>query len=203
MTALPIRSRTTATALGLGLLLLSLGTALPAHAALPAQASPAAQTALTASSSEAPNVSVSAPAAPTGAGRTVRPSSVHTIALTDAVSMQTTGRGAGSASVRDSGPRETAGFSLVGISWDRSSAPTASFSVRTHAGGRWTGWSTLATSDLAPDAGRPDDRTSRRTTEPLWVGSSDGVQVRLLSASRRLSGVRIELVDPGRITGRR
>jgi uncharacterized protein with LGFP repeats len=120
------------------------------------------------------------PTAPSG-----RPSSVRTIAL-------------GEPTLRDSGLRRTAPFSLVGVSWARGTGAGVSFAVRTRMSGRWTAWSTLATSDVAPDAGRRDDRASGRTaTEPLWVGPSDGVQVRLATASRRPSGVQIEIVDPG------
>ncbi len=140
----------------------------------------------------------SAPA-PAPAPAPTRPTEVHTIALPDRAAALTTGPGAATApTVADSGEQSTAGFSMVGVSWDRASAATATFSVRTRAGGRWTGWSSLTTTDVGPDGGRADDRASqRRATDPRWVGPSDGVQVRLVSAPQRPTGVRIELVDPG------
>lgn len=133
------------------------------------------------------------------------PTSVHTIALADSSNRPAAGtaRTANAVtgavpSVQDSGERLTAPFSMVGVSWDRSSAAAATFSLRTRTAGRWTGWSTLSTSDMSPDGGRSDDRSSaRRSTDPLWVGASDGVEAKLVSTTRPITGVRIELVDPG------
>jgi uncharacterized protein with LGFP repeats len=176
--------RTVGTALGAGLLAVSIGVLGPLTAA------PAAAEEVAAAVAATPSVTAPVAAVPG------RPSSVRTIPLADATARQTTG--GPTASITDSGTRTTAPFSMVGVSWNRASAANATFSVRTHTAGRWTGWSTLTTSDVAPDAGRSDDRASdRRTTEPLWVGASDGVQVRLGAAPRRIAGVRIELVDPG------
>ncbi|MDQ1633188.1 MAG: hypothetical protein QOC80_3160 [Frankiaceae bacterium] len=127
-----------------------------------------------------------------------RPSEVRTLALPDSTpALRAAGPGAPS-TLHDSGARTTAPFTMVGVSWRRGSSADAVFTVRTHTNGTWTGWSTLSSTDVGPDAGRADDRASARSaTDPLWVGASDGVQVRLVSSSKRPADVKVELVDPG------
>jgi hypothetical protein len=72
--------------------------------------------------------------------------------------------------------------------------------VRWRAAGRWSGWRALEVdADHAPDPGSVEDTaTVRDGTAPLWVGPSDGVQVRVdQRRGARPRDVRIELVDPG------
>ncbi|MGI5455356.1 peptidoglycan recognition protein family protein [Streptomyces sp. CA-249302] len=112
-------------------------------------------------------------------------------------------------------------FSLVGVIWDNPDTPLhGSVQVRTRAtgSGAWTGWQDLEThNDDAADPGTAE-RTSGRvrgSTAPLWVGDSDGVEVRVRAEGERRtdetargtrtatavtplpSGLRLELVDPG------
>ncbi|MFC8512510.1 peptidoglycan recognition protein [Streptomyces sp. NPDC057257] len=112
-------------------------------------------------------------------------------------------------------------FSLVGVIWDNPDTVLhGSVQVRTRAtgSGAWTGWQDLEThNDDAADPGTAE-RTSGRvrgSTAPLWVGDSDGVEVRVRAAGERRtdetargtrtatsaaplpSGLRLELVDPG------
>ncbi|MFJ4281655.1 peptidoglycan recognition protein [Streptomyces massasporeus] len=116
-------------------------------------------------------------------------------------------------------------FSLVGVVWDDPDAELhGRVQVRTRAAGTgtWSGWQDVEThnADHAADPDTPE-RTSGRVrgaTAPLWVGDSDGVELRVRSESddsaadsagpasgtRNLpaapplpAGLRLELVDPG------
>ncbi|WP_069740181.1 peptidoglycan recognition protein [Streptomyces sp. EN27] len=105
-------------------------------------------------------------------------------------------------------------FSLVGVVWDDADAELhGTVQVRTRATGSadWSGWQDIEThnAEHAADLGG-DERSSgavRGATAPLWVGDSDGVEVRVLpeaadpqnrSAAAPLpEGLRLELVDPG------
>ncbi|MFD8736913.1 peptidoglycan recognition protein [Streptomyces sp. NPDC059618] len=129
-------------------------------------------------------------------------------------------------------PRHVRPFSLVGVIWDDpASELNGRVQVRTRAAGTgdWSDWQDVEThnDEHAPD---PDtaESTSHRvhgSTAPLWVGNSDGVEVRVEAAQaardategleqggedapqdRRLTspaaaalpgGLRLELVDPG------
>ncbi|ADI07615.1 hypothetical protein SBI_04495 [Streptomyces bingchenggensis BCW-1] len=111
-------------------------------------------------------------------------------------------------------PRRVRPFSLVGVVWDDASARLGGqVQVRTReaATGAWSAWRDLeALDDDAPDPDSPESSQSRQRggTTPLWVGDSNGVQARVsprggsgvLSAQPAglPSGLRLELVDPGR-----
>jgi len=115
-------------------------------------------------------------------------------------------------------------FSMVGVIWDNPDTELhGHVQVRTRAtaNGSWSGWQNLEThNDDAADPGTAE-RTSGRvrgSTAPLWVGDSDGVEVRVraegeprsegtaratravAAASALPSGLRLELVDPGEET---
>lgn len=117
--------------------------------------------------------------------------------------------------------RDVRHFSLVGVIWDDPDAVlNGRVQVRARAAGTdtWSGWQDLEThNDDAADPGTAE-RTSGRVhgaTAPLWVGDSDGVEVRVRAeADRRTedtargsrtaattaplpAGLRLELVDPG------
>ncbi|MEU6226130.1 peptidoglycan recognition protein [Streptomyces sp. NPDC047042] len=104
-------------------------------------------------------------------------------------------------------------FSLVGVVWDNPDTELyGRVEVRTReaGGGRWSGWQDVETHnhEHAADPGSAE-RTSGRvrgSTAPLWVGDSDGVEVRVRAdgEGRALdtraplpAGLRLELVDPG------
>ena len=112
--------------------------------------------------------------------------------------------------------REVRPFSLVGVVWDDASAALEGrVQVRTRATGTaaWSGWQDVEThnDDHAPDPGTAehDSGRLRGSTAPLWVGASDGVEVRVrpeaapahrAAATARAplpKGMRLELVDPG------
>ncbi|MEG3627086.1 peptidoglycan recognition protein family protein [Streptomyces poriticola] len=111
--------------------------------------------------------------------------------------------------------RDVRQFSLVGVVWDdpeRELHGTVQVRTRTTGTGTWSDWQDLQThnAEHAADPGtaeRTSDRV-RGATAPLWVGASDGVEVRVraetdLAARSRATtaplpaGLRLELVDPG------
>ncbi|CAM5527988.1 Peptidoglycan recognition protein OS=Streptomyces tendae OX=1932 GN=GUR47_28260 PE=3 SV=1 [Streptomyces tendae] len=109
--------------------------------------------------------------------------------------------------------RDVRRFSLVGVVWDSPATELhGRVEVRTRATatGTWSGWRELEThnAEHAADPGTPESASGRvrGATAPLWVGESDGVEVRVRaentpgaarSASSLPAGLRLELVDPG------
>ncbi|MCW7943347.1 hypothetical protein AAW14_15160 [Streptomyces hygroscopicus] len=110
-------------------------------------------------------------------------------------------------------PRTVRSFSLVGVVWDDPGTELhGSVQVRTRAAGtnRWSGWQDLEThqSGHGPDPATAEGRSERMrgSTDPLWVGDSDGVEVRVrpeeahageTRAPALPNGLRVDLVDPG------
>ncbi|MEU5284225.1 N-acetylmuramoyl-L-alanine amidase [Streptomyces sp. CA-278952] len=105
-------------------------------------------------------------------------------------------------------------FSLVGVVWDDAEAELhGTVQVRTRAtgGANWSDWQDVEThnAEHAADLGSAERNSGavRGATAPLWVGDSDGVEVRVRpeaadpqhrSAAVPLpEGLRLELVDPG------
>ncbi|MGY6020149.1 peptidoglycan recognition protein family protein [Streptomyces spinosirectus] len=117
--------------------------------------------------------------------------------------------------------RDVRHFSMVGVVWDNPNTELhGRVQVRTRATGSraWSGWQSLEThNDDAADPGTAERMSGRvrGSTAPLWVGDSDGVEVRVRAeggtrtkasapatravspASALPSGLRLELVDPG------
>ncbi|MES5816978.1 N-acetylmuramoyl-L-alanine amidase [Streptomyces sp. RG80] len=94
------------------------------------------------------------------------------------------------------GRRDTAVFSLLGLTWsDPSARVDATIEARTRdAGtGMWSTWRTLE------DGGEGDPGATRGGTEPVWAGASDGVEVRVdvASSAELPEGLRLDMVDPG------
>jgi hypothetical protein len=101
-------------------------------------------------------------------------------------------------------------FSLLGVTWDNAATDLhGAVQVRTRATGTrvWSPWQDVeAHNDDVPDLGDTTDRAggrSRGATMPLWVGDSDGVQVRIRPERRAAAapalppGLRLDMVDPG------
>ncbi|MFD0315390.1 peptidoglycan recognition protein family protein [Streptomyces flavalbus] len=123
-------------------------------------------------------------------------------------------RAHGSAAVQGVPRRDVRRFSLVGVVWDDPDAELRGrVQVRTRAAatGAWSQWQDLEThnADHAADPGTAE-RTSGRVrgaTAPLWVGESNGVELRAQpeqpeaprarTAAALPSGLRLELIDPG------
>jgi hypothetical protein len=94
--------------------------------------------------------------------------------------------------------RDTRPFSLIGVTWaDPAAQPHGTIQVRTRGAGtgRWGRWQSLEA-----DGGVAGDR--RGSTDPLWVGASDGVQARILAGGPRPAGLRLDLINPD-VPGRR
>ncbi|MET7481098.1 peptidoglycan recognition protein [Streptomyces sp. NPDC005648] len=112
-------------------------------------------------------------------------------------------------------------FSMVGVVWDDPDLELhGRVQVRTREAGTgaWSGWQDLQThNDDGADPGAAERLSGhvRGATAPLWVGDSDGVDVRVRAEGERRtdegargtravaaagplpSGLRLELVDPG------
>ncbi|MFF0203835.1 peptidoglycan recognition protein [Streptomyces sp. NPDC005017] len=90
-------------------------------------------------------------------------------------------------------------FRMLGVTWDDPSAPlTGVAEVRTRASGSlaWSEWKRLDSGDS-----HGDDSARRGGTDPLWVGTADEAEVRIVTDGEELSdlpeGLRLDLVDPG------
>ncbi|MET9105429.1 peptidoglycan recognition protein family protein [Streptomyces zhihengii] len=99
-------------------------------------------------------------------------------------------------------------FSLLGLVWENAAAEldgTVEVRTRAVATGAWTAWQQVEThnGDHAADPGTAESESGRvrGSTAPLWVGASDGVEVRVRQADGSTTelpeGMRLELVDPG------
>ncbi|NUO45880.1 MAG: peptidoglycan recognition protein [Streptomyces sp.] len=188
-----------------GFLASSIGVTCAAALALPLT-SPAAATV----ARPAPTAEVSARSVDPGAAPAAVPGSTQSLPLTPLGG----DRSLGSAAVQGLPRRDVHRFSMVGVVWDDpDTALHGRVEVRARAldSGTWSAWQDVET-HYADDGADPDtaERTSGRVrgaTAPLWVGDSDGVEVRVRAAAetRELgaeatalpSGLRLELVDPG------
>ncbi|MFE2536880.1 N-acetylmuramoyl-L-alanine amidase [Streptomyces sp. NPDC059371] len=96
--------------------------------------------------------------------------------------------------------RETQPFSLVGLSWTKPTADlpgSVEVRARSSSSGEWGAWKSLEVGGRGAAA----EESRRGATEPAWVGSSDGVQVRVDGRGSALpAGLRLEMVDPGKGT---
>ncbi|WP_217179285.1 peptidoglycan recognition protein [Streptomyces sp. AC495_CC817] len=112
------------------------------------------------------------------------------------------------------GKRDVRSFSLVGVVWDNPDAELEGrVQVRTRSTdtARWSGWQDVETHNhehaADPDTAERSSGRVRGSTAPLWVGDSDGVEVRVRAETRGRTaapgvqllpdGLRLELVDPG------
>lgn len=101
------------------------------------------------------------------------------------------------------GKQDTEPFSMLGITWtDPAAKVTGAVEVRTRsaAKGDWSSWLPLETDvDGRTETGRSGVRGS---TEPRWVGPSNGVEVRINAggkvSAKLPAGLRLDTVDPGR-----
>ncbi|WP_329279420.1 peptidoglycan recognition protein family protein [Streptomyces sp. NBC_00691] len=104
--------------------------------------------------------------------------------------------------------RDVRPFSLVGVVWDDPSAALHGVvQVRTRAtgGGAWSEWQDVETHNdehgADPDTAEGHGRALKGSTAPLWVGDSDGVEIRVRGDEPLPDGLRLELVDPGEVPG--
>ncbi|MGM9381044.1 N-acetylmuramoyl-L-alanine amidase [Streptomyces sp. NRRL F-5008] len=90
-------------------------------------------------------------------------------------------------------------FSMLGVTWDDPSVRlVGTVEVRTRAAdtGEWSEWRTLDSEE-----GQGDETAQRGGTDPLWVGLSDGAEVRVAASADDVSalpaGLQLDLIDPG------
>ncbi|MEU0967807.1 N-acetylmuramoyl-L-alanine amidase [Streptomyces sp. NPDC005917] len=110
-------------------------------------------------------------------------------------------------------------FSLVGVSWDNPRTELhglVQVRTRSAATGHWSGWQDIETHNADgadPDTAEAASAHVHGATAPLWVGDSDGVDVRVRAEldddpgprgstptgrhDLLPAGLRLELVDPG------
>ncbi|MBL1120663.1 peptidoglycan recognition protein [Streptomyces sp. 110] len=130
---------------------------------------------------------------PGATGRAKRPVKVYDLALQ------------GTASGRRELPRtDTEQFSMLGVSWTGAANRldgTAQVRTRSRESGEWSTWQDL---ELNVDPLEKPGPKVRGASEPLWVGSSDGVQVQVVRKNGTTSslpkGLEVNLVDPGVVT---
>jgi N-acetylmuramoyl-L-alanine amidase len=88
-------------------------------------------------------------------------------------------------------------FNLLGMRWRGRAVPEIDVRVR-RPGRGWSRWAALeAHDDHNPDVGRGE--RPARGSDPLWVGSANGVQYRM---SRRVRGLRLHFVNVESFTRR-
>ncbi|WP_367044477.1 FG-GAP-like repeat-containing protein [Streptomyces sp. Je 1-332] len=128
---------------------------------------------------------------PGDVSRDKRPVSVHDIALK-----------ADGAKERELPRTSTKQFSLLGVSWTgvtKELEGTAQVRTRSIESAEWSGWQHL---DLELHLPEKAEAGMRAASEPLWVGPSDGVEVRVVAADGTTTaalpqGLEVNLVDPG------
>ncbi|MFE7099279.1 N-acetylmuramoyl-L-alanine amidase [Streptomyces erythrochromogenes] len=95
--------------------------------------------------------------------------------------------------------QKTERFGLMGVSWKDASAEVQGkieARSRNAVTGAWTPWVELEPLKAGLDGVRPG---ARGATEPVWVGSADGAEVRVGGGSASLpAGLELDLVDPGK-----
>ncbi|MFE2309180.1 peptidoglycan recognition protein [Streptomyces sp. NPDC059431] len=92
--------------------------------------------------------------------------------------------------------RHTGLFGLLGVSWTDPAAQvedTIQARARSAETGEWSDWITLDPLPAGLDGRRPG---AHGATEPVWVGASDGVEVRV-SGGVLPAGLEVDLVEPG------
>ncbi|MFE2039053.1 peptidoglycan recognition protein [Streptomyces scopuliridis] len=133
---------------------------------------------------------------------------------TQSLPLRTVGSDRSSAGATEQGVtrRDVSPFSLLGVVWDDADAELhGTVQVRTRAAGShlWSDWQDLETHnhEHGADLGTTerDSGHTRGSTAPLWVGGSDGVELRVRAAEDGSGptraplpqGLRLELIDPG------
>ncbi|MGW8778601.1 peptidoglycan recognition protein family protein, partial [Streptomyces sp. NPDC055796] len=93
--------------------------------------------------------------------------------------------------------RGTEPFGLLGVSWTDPAAEvkgTIEARARDAKTGAWSKWIALDPVKPGMDGVRPGAHGS---TEPVWVGASDGAEVRISGGGALPAGLELNLVDPG------
>jgi hypothetical protein len=119
---------------------------------------------------------------------------VHTIALRS-LSRSAPGRVMGTPAT------STEPYSLLGVTWNDAAkllAGKVAIRTRSEATGHWSPWRTVVPGgDDSPNPAGRERSPVRGATAPLWVGPSNGVEVKVNGSHALPSGLRVDLVDPG------
>lgn len=166
----------------------------------------------------APPAAATASSAPPGASSATRPEvAAHAPGGTQSLPLTSLAHDRAPGVAEQGLPRrDVRHFSLVGVVWDDPATELhGRVEVRTRATatGTWSDWRELDAHnrDHAADPGTTESTSGRvrGATAPLWVGDSDGVEVRVRAETapeaartaparpRLPGGLRLELVDPG------
>ncbi len=94
--------------------------------------------------------------------------------------------------VAELAPRSAGTFGMVGVTWDRTrGVGDVTVEVRLRQKDGWTSWQELPVEHDTVDVGRPG-------TEPMYVGDSEGVAVRVRSSTGVTpKGVKVDTIDLG------
>jgi hypothetical protein len=80
---------------------------------------------------------------------------------------------------------------MVAVSWEGADG-VAEIRTRTP-GGDWSAWTPVDRSDIGPDPG--EAVTARKVTEPVWVGTVDAADVRVIEAAGDVRNVKLHLIN--------
>ncbi|MBT2392047.1 N-acetylmuramoyl-L-alanine amidase [Streptomyces sp. ISL-1] len=103
---------------------------------------------------------------------------------------------------------ETQSFSLVGVSWEDEAdgfEGTAQIRTRDASSGNWADWRDLDFDVRAPESTEGDATGVRGASEPLWVGTSDAVEARVVADGAETAvpeALRLDMIDPGETKAR-
>lgn len=93
----------------------------------------------------------------------------------------------------------TTDYGMVAVTWDHNSAADGTrVFIRSRVAGSWSGWNQVA---VEPDEGPApsEDSTVRDGTSPMWVGSADGVAVRVTAPDGSTpTGLKVDTIQPDR-----
>lgn len=96
--------------------------------------------------------------------------------------------------VAELGSERTDDYGMVGVTWENSpNVGKLTIQVRVRVADRWSTWR-----ELHIDPHTNGDNGGRDGTEPMWVGSADGVGVRVFSTGgSKPAGLQVATIDPG------
>lgn len=88
---------------------------------------------------------------------------------------------------------DTDDFSTIGLTWaNGSTGATPDFEIRLKRDGEWGGWETLETGT----GGVETASDGRKSTDPIYVGESEGVELRTLGdATTKVSDLQLTMID--------